>query len=163
MNERSHTNSVPWMYAIGPKDLLNWMKVTWQTQQTACIHGTELVRPLPFMVRSWCDCVHSWYEVYVTARPRAFMVQSWWDLACCWCDSAKSLHVFCVHCTVYTAKFGRFFTECKEIHQIPYIPWLMTCKTGDTLSKSTIVTLRSWCDLVKRPYGVKKIRIKWFV
>ncbi len=121
------------------------------------------------MVRSWCDCVLSWYGVDVTACihgtelmwQRAFMVRSWCDLACCWCDSAKS---FCVHCTVYTLQLiWRIFYIMYRNPLIPYVrtqPWLMICKTGTTLSNSTKVTLRSWCDLVKWPYGVKKNRIK---
>ncbi len=36
---------------------LSWMKMTWRSQQTACIHGTELVWLSSFMVRSWCDGV----------------------------------------------------------------------------------------------------------
>jgi hypothetical protein len=43
-----------------------------------CIHGTELMWSLSFMVRSWCD------------------------LDCGWCDFAKSLYVvsvYTVHCT----------------------------------------------------------------
>ncbi len=85
--------SVPWMYAIGLKILwLNWMKVTWRSWQTACIHGMEVVWPRLFMEWSWCD------------RPRAFMVRSWCDLVRGWCDSAESLHVIYVYtaqCTLY--------------------------------------------------------------
>jgi hypothetical protein len=39
------------------------MKVTWRSRQTACIHGTELLWRRSFMVRSWWDCVKSWYGV----------------------------------------------------------------------------------------------------
>jgi hypothetical protein len=72
-------NSVPWMNAVTPTPYhewtqlvqktfwLNWMKVTWRSQQTACIHGTELVWLRSFIVRSWCDRVHSWYGVEVAA------------------------------------------------------------------------------------------------
>jgi hypothetical protein len=72
-------NSVPWMKAVTPnlyhkctqlaqKFLwLNWMKVTWESRHTACIHGTELVWPRSFMVWSWCDRIKSWYGVDVTA------------------------------------------------------------------------------------------------
>jgi hypothetical protein len=74
-----HINSVPWINGITPTPYhectqlvqkilwLNWMKVTWRSRQTAYIHGTELVWPRSFMVRSWCDCVKSWYGVDVTA------------------------------------------------------------------------------------------------
>ncbi len=37
----------------------NWMKVTLRSRQTAYIHSTELVWPRTFIVRSWCDRVHS--------------------------------------------------------------------------------------------------------
>ena len=96
-------NSVPWMNAVTPTPYhectqLVWIKVALRSRQTACIHGTELVWPRSFMVRSYCDRVHSWYGVDVTAVihgtelmwPRAFMVRSW-------CDSAKSFHVVPVY------------------------------------------------------------------
>ncbi len=44
---RGHTNSVAWMYAIGPKNPLAKLRT--------------------FIVRSCCDRVHSWYGVDVTA------------------------------------------------------------------------------------------------
>ena len=65
-------NSVPWMNAVTPTPYhectqLVWIKVAFRSRQTACIHGTELVWPRSFMVRSWCDRGHSWYGVDVTA------------------------------------------------------------------------------------------------
>jgi hypothetical protein len=65
-------NSVPWMNAVTPTPYhectqLVWIKVALRSRQTACIHGTELVWPRSFMVRSWCDRGHSWYGVDVTA------------------------------------------------------------------------------------------------
>ncbi len=42
----------------------------------------------------------------------------------------------------------------------------MICKTGGNLVKRrqiTKFTLRSWCNLVKWPYGVKKISIQWLL
>jgi hypothetical protein len=106
---------------------LNWMKVTWRSRQTACIHGTELVWPRSFMVRSWCDCVKSWYGVDVTACihgtelmwPRAFMVRSWCDRVHSWYE----ISVYTVQCTVYVTLhssnlFGGFFkTKYKKIRQ----------------------------------------------
>jgi hypothetical protein len=62
-------NVVPWMNAVTPTPYhectqlaqkafwLSWMKVTWRSQQTACIHGTELVWLRSFVVRSWSDRV----------------------------------------------------------------------------------------------------------
>ncbi len=128
MNERCHTNSVPWMYAIG----LNKSGFT------------ESI-----------NCVHSWYGVDVTAVihgtelmwPRAFMVRSW-------CDSAKPVHVVPVY-TVQLQFIWRIFSflsfiNDEKILQISYI-------------RTQQFTLRSWCYLVKWPYGVKKISIKWLL
>ncbi len=110
------------------------------------------------MVRSWCDRLHSWYGV-----------DAIWHVAGVIPQSHPMWFLCTLYSVLYTAhsrnSFGRFLkTKYKEIHQISYIItqlWLMTWKTGAILSKSTKVTLRSWCDLVKWPYGVKKIRIKW--
>ncbi len=140
-------NSVPWMNAVTPTPYhectqLVWIKVALWSRQTACIHGTELVWP-----------GHSWYGVDVTAVshgtelmwPRAFMELSW-------CDSAKSFHVVPVY-TVQWQFIRRIFSflsfiNDEKIHQISYI-------------RTQPSTLRSWCNLVKWPYGVKKISIKW--
>ena len=50
-------NSVPWMNAVTPTPYhectqLVWIKVALRSRQTASIHGTELVWPLSFMLRS---------------------------------------------------------------------------------------------------------------
>ena len=62
-------NTIPWISAVTPTLYhectqlvqktfwLNWMKVTWRSRQTACIHGTELVWPRSFMVWSRFDRV----------------------------------------------------------------------------------------------------------
>ena len=128
MNERGHTNSVPWMHAV-------------------C-----RLRKATFIQT---NCVHSWYGVDVTAVihstelmwPRAIMVRSW-------CDSAKSFHVVPVY-TVQWKFIWRIFSflsfiNDEKIHQISYI-------------RTQPSTLRSWCNLVKWPYGVKKISIKWLL
>jgi hypothetical protein len=54
---QNRINSVPWMTGVTPTPYhectqLVWMKVAWRSRQTACIHGTELVWPRSFMVRS---------------------------------------------------------------------------------------------------------------
>jgi len=72
MKDRGHTNSVPWMYAIGLNESgltesTNCVHSWYGVGVTPVIHGTELVWPRTFMVRSWCDRGHSWYEVDVTA------------------------------------------------------------------------------------------------
>jgi len=93
-------NSVPWMNAVTPTPYhectqlaqkilwLNWMKLSWRSRKTACIHGTELVWQSSFMVRSWCHLVKKF--------------RSWCDLVYCWCDPAKLLcvvSVYTLHCT----------------------------------------------------------------
>ncbi len=54
MNERGHTNSVPWMYAIVPKNHLGEVN-------ESDLPG--LYKLHSFMVRSWCDRINSWYGV----------------------------------------------------------------------------------------------------
>ena len=133
MNERCHTNSVPWMYAIGLNksgftESTNCVHSWYGVSVTAVIHGTELMWPRSFMVRSWCDREHSWYGVGVIPQSH-----STWFL-----------------CTLYSGNsFGGFFPFCVSS---------MTKKSTKFHTKST---LRSWCNLAKWPYGVKKISIKW--
>ncbi len=200
MNERCHTNSVPWMFTIGLNksgftESTNCVHSWYGVGVTAFIHATELVWPRTFMVRSWCDRGHSWYGVDVTASIHGMELV--------WIRKVIPR----VHCTVeiHLADFSFFsFVNDEKIHQISYIrtqPWPMTCKAGGNLVKrrqncmgvncmddqqtrplvnagsytacckgggpwwvlSTKSTLRSWCNLVKWPYGVKKISIKWLL
>jgi hypothetical protein len=96
MNERCHTNSVPWMYAIGLNksgftESTNCVHSWYGVSVTAVIHGTELMWPRSFMVRSWCDREHSWYGVGVIPQSH-----STWFL-----------------CTLYSGNsFGGFFPFC---------------------------------------------------
>ncbi len=90
MNERGHTNSVPWMYQLVQEILwLNWMKLTWRNRKTACIHGTVLVWPRSIMARSWCDRVSHGKELM------RFGMRLVWFRKVTLCG-------FCVHCTLYS-------------------------------------------------------------
>ncbi len=121
-----------------------------------------------FMVRSWCYRV-KW--LYGVEWPRKVMVRSW-------C-------VHSVHCILYSrihlADFmflsyiaqsrqcARLFLQSPELglprplnlrRVCPPLPWFGG--GGGAHSPAGVgVTLRSWCDRVKWPYGVKKISIKW--
>ncbi len=110
----NHINSVPWMKAVTPTPYhectqlvqktfwLNWMKVTWRSRQTACIHGMELELVLlrSFMVRSWCDRVHSWCGVDVTACIHGTELMRFGMLLVWFCKV-----ILCIpYCTVYTAQ-----------------------------------------------------------
>ncbi len=99
------------------------------------------------MVRSWCDRGHSWHGVDLTANihvtelmwyrkviPRGSCVQYSVQWQFIW-------RIF---------SFLSFFND-EKIHQISYIR---------TQPPSA---LRSWCNLGKWPYGVKKICIKWLL
>ncbi len=96
MNERCHTNSVQWMYAIGLNksgftESTNCVHSWYRVSVTAFIHGTELMWPRSFMVLSWCDPEHSWYGVGVI--PQSHFT---WFL-----------------CTLYSGNsFGGFFPFC---------------------------------------------------
>ena len=105
MNARGHTNFVPWMYPIGPKNPLVKLNESDLTESTNCehlwcgvgvtrvtawMHSTELMWPRKVMVRSWCDCMHSRYKI-----------DAIWYADLVW--FRKSLHVvsvYTVHCTV---------------------------------------------------------------
>jgi hypothetical protein len=78
---------------------LNWMKMTWRSRQTACIHGMELVWLRSFMVRSWCYRVHSWFRVDAIWHAAGVILQSH---SCILCT------LYSVHCT-----FGGFLTYWK--------------------------------------------------
>ncbi len=195
MNGRCHTNSVPWMFAIGLNksgftESTNCVHSWYGVGVTAFIHGTELVWPRSFMVQSWCDRGHSWYGVGVIPQSH----------------STYSTYMYNTVQWKFIWRIFSFlsFINDEKIHQISYIrtqPWPMTCKTGGNLVKrrqncmgvnfmdgqqtrplvyagsytaccerrgpwlvlSTKSTLRSWCNLVKWPYGVKKISIKWLL
>ncbi len=151
MNEQSHSNSVPWMYAIGPKNPLVELNESDLTESANCvhswygvgvtafIHGTELMWLRKVMVRSWCDRVHSWYGIDVTA---------------CIHGTEFLCTLYSVHCTVVINLANFLKHNIKNppnlIHKKTALT-IMTCKTGATLSKSPKVTLRSWCNLVKWP------------
>ncbi len=122
MNERCHTNSIPWMYATGLiksgfTELTNCVHSWYGVSVTAVIHGTELMWPRSFMVRSWCDREHSWYRVGVIPQSH-----STWFL-----------------CTPYSGNsFGGFFHFCsfindEKIHQISYIRTQPSCAAGFAL------------------------------
>ncbi len=87
---------LPWMYAIclnksGFTESTNCVHSWYGVGVTAFIHGTELVWPHSFMVRSWCDREHSWYGVGVIPQSH-----STWFL-----------------CTLYSGNsFGGFFPFC---------------------------------------------------
>ncbi len=180
MNERCHTNSVPWMYAIGLNksgftESTNCVHSWYAVGVTAFIHGTVLVWPRSFMIRSWCDRGHSWYGVDVTASihgtefvwfrkviPRMVPVYTvqW-----------KFIWRIFSFLSFINDECGSYYSLCicdnKNKQGLPFTqPWPMTCKTGGNLVKRrqiTKSTLRSWCNLVKWPYGVKKISIKWLL
>jgi hypothetical protein len=68
MNERGHINSVPWMNAVTQTPYHEWTR----SHQLRTMNAHSLSIPSShfysdqlrtFMVRSWCDSVHSWYGV----------------------------------------------------------------------------------------------------
>jgi hypothetical protein len=114
-------NSVPWMHAVTPTPYhectqsvqktfwLNWMKVTWRSRPTACIHGTELVWLRSFIVRSWCDCVHSWYGVDVTACIHGTELMRF-GMPLVWFCKVILCTLYSVTCTVHSSNsVGGFF------------------------------------------------------
>ncbi len=107
-------NSVPWMNAVTPTPYheytqLVWIKVALRSRQIACIHGTKLVWPRSFMVRSWCDRGHSWYGVDVTASIHG--TELVWFRKIIPRGS-------CVHCTV-AIHLADFFPFCLQWRKNP--------------------------------------------
>jgi len=104
MNARGHTKSVPWMYAIGPKNPLVKLNESDLTESTtcvhswfrvgvtACIHGTRLMWPREVTARSWCDCVHSWYGVDAIWYA-AGQSHSMWFLCTLYCTLHRRIHL----------------------------------------------------------------------
>jgi hypothetical protein len=161
-------NSVPWMNAVTPTPYHEctewvWIKVALRSRQTACIHGTELVWPHSLTVRSWCDHGHSWFGVDVTASIHGTELV--------WFRKVIPRGSY-VHCTVeihladfFLFVFHQWWKNLPNFN-IRTQPWPMSCKTGGNLVKRRQLiksTLRSWCNLVEWPYGVKKISIKWLL
>ncbi len=127
------------MYAIGLNksgitELTNCVHLWYGVSVTMVIHGTELMWLRSFMVRSWCDREHSWYGVDVIPQSH-----SMWFL-----------------CTLYSGNsFGGFFPLCLSSMTKKFTKFLYI--------RTQPSTLRSLCNLVKWPYGVKKISIKWLL
>ncbi len=129
MNERCHTNSVPWMFAIGlnksgSTESTNCVHSWYGVGVTAFIHATVLVWPRSFMVRSWCDRGHSWYGADVTASIHGTELV--------WFRKVIP-RGSCVHCTVeiYLADFFLLYLSSmtKKSIKISYIrtqPWSKT-------------------------------------
>jgi hypothetical protein len=144
---------------------------------TAVIHGTELMWPRAFMVRGWCDSANSFHVGPVLYSGNSFggffpfafhqwRVRQLISLFICDNKNKQGLPFT----TLFSANIPFLKIYCfKKIHQISYIrthPWPMTCKIGGNLvkrRKKTKSTLRSWCNLLKWPYGVQKISLKWLL
>ncbi len=117
--------------------------------------------------------------------PRTFMVRSWFDLVCgCMVWYRKvTLSGFCVHCILYnkihladfmfllyiaqSRQIARLFLQSSELGPPApstageCVPPSLVLGGGHTCLRVRGVTLRSWCDRVKWPDGVKRISIKW--
>ena len=119
------------------------MKVTLRSRQTAYIHTTELVWPRRVTLRSWCDC--TLYSVQCTVK---FI----W-LA----DFVFLLYI------AQSRQSARLFLQSSELAPQPQemVSPLLWFKGGTHSLAGEGFTLLSWCDSVKWPYGVKKIRTKW--
>ncbi len=129
MNECGHTNSVPWMYAIGPKNLLVKLNDRDLMASTfigvaAFIHGTEFMWVRKVKVQSWCD------RVSLGTELMRFGMQLVWFHKVTLCG-------FCVHCTLYsTIPLADFFLVLsrKKSANSPYgvkkicIKWLWPVK-----------------------------------
>ena len=125
----------------------NWMKVTLRSRQTAYIHCTELVQSRTFIVRSWCNRVEWLYGVNATVH----------------CTVYSKIHLvggFCV--SLYVAQSrqsARLFLQSSELGLPRPLNRRGVCPPPLLWAHSPAgeeVTLRSWCDRVKWPYGVKK-------
>ncbi len=66
--------------------------------------------------------------------------------------------LYSVHYTIiiHLADFENIMLRNPQISHVKTQPRLMTCKNRGHLVKTIKVTLPSWCDLIKWPYGVKK-------
>ncbi len=154
---RSHINSVPWMYAVTP------------TPYNECTEFSEdfLNQLRTFMVRSWCDRVKWLCGVDVTAYIQGTELIRFRKV---------TLSGFCVHCKPTVAFIWRIFMFLLYTAHSLVLGFFSSRPNWDPPSTagecvppsfgsggggahspaSEGVTLRSWCDHVKWPYGVKK-------
>jgi hypothetical protein len=159
MNVRGHTNSGLWMYAVC------WLR------QVTLIQFSERI--------FWTNCVHSWYGVGVTAYIhgtelmwlRKVMVRSW-CVHCVHCILYSKIHLADFMFLLYIAQSrqsSRLFLQSSELglprplnrRSVSPPPLVRGGGGGAHFPAGEGVTLWSWCDRVKWPYGVKKICIKW--
>ncbi len=155
MNVRSHTNSVLWMYAVC------WLR------QVTLIHFSQRI--------FWSNCVHSWYGVGVMAYsdftelmwPRKVMVRSW-CVHCVHCILYNRIHLADFMFLLYTEQSrqsARLFLQWSELGPLNcrrVCPPSFGSGGGGHSPAGEGVTLRSWCDRVKWPYGVKKSALSDF-
>jgi len=133
---------------------------------TASIHGTELVwfrKVIPLG-----SCVHCTLEIHL-ADFFFFVFHQWWKdppnfniRTQPWpmtCKTGGNLVKWRQNCMGVNCMDGQ------QTHPLVYAGSYTACCEGwgPWQVLSTKSTLRSWCNLVKWPYGVKKISIKWLL
>jgi hypothetical protein len=126
----------------------------------AYIYGTELVWQRKVTLPSWCDHVHSRYGV--DSIPQS---HSKWFLCTLYTvqwHSFGGFYISFVHITEFSA---RLFLQSSELGPPApstageCVPPPLVRAGGERGAHSPAcegVTLRSWCNRVKWPYGVKK-------
>ncbi len=123
---------------------------------------TVCVWPHKVTLRSECDRVHSWYGVdsIPQSHSKSF-------LCTLYTVQDDSFGWFCVSFVQSTEYSARLFLQSSELgppcplNRRRVCPPSFVWGGGAHLPACEGVTLRSWCDRIKWPYGVKKISIKW--
>jgi hypothetical protein len=103
MNERGHTNSVPWMYAIGPKN--------------------PLVKLNEGDLKESKNCVHSWYGVGMTAFSHGTELMRFGTRLVWFHDSSHSMWFLC------TLLIGGFYV-CDCAVNVETLRFLMSYNSG---------------------------------
>ena len=99
---RNHTNSVEWMYAIGPKNPMVSLNES---------DFMELVWPRTFIVRSWCNRVEWLYgvnaTVHCTVYSKKISIKWLWSVKVTLKVIKRRLKVFCWSCDGVPLKWNK--------------------------------------------------------
>ncbi len=108
-------NSAPWMNAVTPTpchECTFVQKIFWLNGMKVTVGVDKLCA---LMVRSWCDRMHSWYGVDVTACIHGTELMRW-HAAGVILQSHSMYSVYTVQCTLHSSNsFGGFWHNVKNL------------------------------------------------
>ncbi len=127
------------------------------------------------MVRSWCDSAKSFHVVPVYTVQWKFIWRIFSFLSFISDEKIHQISYIRTQPWPMTCKtggnlvkrrqncMGVYCMDGQQTRPLVYAGSYTSCCGCEGGGPSTKFTLRSWCNLVKWPYGVKKISIKWLL